>query len=358
MGNEFTVAKGSAPQIAIAADGSFVIAWEANGIWFQRFTPGGLPIGQPSQVTLSGRGPAVEMAEDGRFAIAWTAADGDGDGIFVHRLNPDGSLAGDILWANRGVPGSQSLVSLGIRDDGNLAVTWTESGGEKIRWISWNAPEEDLPYGPRIRSLSPAQPVPGPVTSFSVTFDRIMDDSSFQPSDVVLIDPVGRSISVDSVTTTDKKTFTVHFPAQGVPGTYKVKIGPDVRDLINRPMDQDGDAVNGESTDVFQGTFQETSLAANFPFSEGFKAGSIDSLQKCWGFTTTGAPISVTSGGSPHGRTYHLSMGGSGKNENTEQEAILFLDLAAQAGATDLTLGFWIQRYPMFTTFRVPRLEN
>lgn len=274
VGDEFYIDSGSGsssvstPRIAMAADGSFVVTWNSTyGPMLRRYDASGNPLASEQSIFPTGSYPEISMAADGRFAIAWLSADGDGNGVFVQRYLADGTPFGSRLFVNdTAVAGSQDAARVAMRNDGTFVVTWSNNGAGFARWYDWNAPDEVLPFGPYIRSLTPTQPVAGPVSSVTVTFDRAVDAATFTTDDVTLTDPVGRLISAGTVTTGDNKTFTITFTAQMMPGRYRVQVGPNVADAAGTLMNQDGDAVNGESSaDSFTGSFWRRPLQRGHP---------------------------------------------------------------------------------------------
>ena len=95
--------------IAVAADGSFVIAWNsdhvaANGydIYARRFSAAGVPLGEeflvnPASVAGVQRSPTVSATPDGRFAIAWNGPDASTNGIYARVYAADGAaLTGEL----------------------------------------------------------------------------------------------------------------------------------------------------------------------------------------------------------------------------------------------------------------------
>lgn len=68
----------------------------------------------------------------------------------------DGSLVGCFLWVNEGVTGGQKDPFVGISDDASFIVTWTDVVDNHLaRWISRDAPDDDLGFGPYGISNSP-----------------------------------------------------------------------------------------------------------------------------------------------------------------------------------------------------------
>ena len=350
LGDEFPVASLSTgsgpvnPEIAVADDGSFVIAWStASGIRVKRFDASGTAIESDVLVFPNGTLPGISVAADGRFVVAWQSPDGDSDGIFAQRFAADGTFVGERVRVNSIIAGSQSAPRIAMRNDGNFLISWQEANGSQARWYSWNVTDEGLPFGPWVRAMSPNQPVSGSFGSVAVTFDSLMNATTLTNADISVTDPVGRSVAVTSVTTTDSQTFTFGFGTQQLPGRYTLSVGPDVLDAAGLLMNQDGDANNGESQDLFAGFIDVAATAASFPHVESFEGGSVDALGGSWSFAVSSGAIDVISTNGPRD-AFHLRMTNGTPNTHTQQEAVLKLDLSTEVGATNLSLDFWLQK--------------
>ncbi len=93
------------PRIAMGFDGRFVVIWSSNdgsyeGVYGRLFDSDGNPQGDEFQVNVytdDGQVmPDVSMGSDGRFVVVWTSAQQDGSygGIFAQRYTPDGTPLG------------------------------------------------------------------------------------------------------------------------------------------------------------------------------------------------------------------------------------------------------------------------
>ncbi|MBX6312587.1 MAG: Ig-like domain-containing protein, partial [Isosphaeraceae bacterium] len=105
-------------------------------------------------------------------------------------------------------------------------------------------------FGPRITASTPGgTQAPGVVSSLRVTFNESIDPTTFDPSDVVLVEPGGIMIPVTSVTPvtgTNNTQFVIAFPTLTATGTYRVTIGPDIQDFFGNAMDQNNNFIPGE----------------------------------------------------------------------------------------------------------------
>jgi hypothetical protein len=135
------------PALAVAPDGSFVIAWEQlnedatlNSIQAARYSSKGKRLGSrfvPDAAKLV-RSPRVAIDSLGDFVIA-----GSSDGIYARRYAADGSALGDTLRADLGsLPNTALVPDAGMDATGNFVIawqTWNEDGsrrGVKARLFS------------------------------------------------------------------------------------------------------------------------------------------------------------------------------------------------------------------------------
>ncbi|MCY2990031.1 MAG: tandem-95 repeat protein, partial [Planctomycetota bacterium] len=335
------------PNVAVAADGSFVVTWSEvvwsnqRRIWMKRFDALGNPLGKEVLVAnlLSSEKPSIAMSPDGRFVVAWRFANVIVSQVQAQRFAADGSSVGNPVWISQGGGAvDDAPPHVGMADNGDFVVQWQSGGKAYARWISWTGANPPIPMGPWVRSMSPTGLVNGPVSQFSVTFDRPVASATFDASDVRMWDPVGRSLSVTSVTAIDSQTYVVRFPALVFPGQYRIEIGPNVADTVGNLMNQDGDSTNGETSDFFADTLELSGTIAALPLTETFESGSVDSLDTYWSFVCPYGTIGVVS--SPvHGGGYALQASGGG-NQWTNRDAVLHVDLVGQTG---VTLDYWVQ---------------
>ncbi len=98
---------------------------------------------------------------------------------------------------------------------------------------------------------------PGAFVAAVVTFDRSIDTTSFDASDVTITGPNG-AIAVTGVSLdggTGGTRFTISFVSQSAVGNYTVNVGPHVLDMAGNEMDQNQNGTNGEIPgDQFTGT--------------------------------------------------------------------------------------------------------
>ncbi len=95
-------------------------------------------------------------------------------------------------------------------------------------------------------------------TSVRVTFNKAVDPATFTLADVTnFVGPNGAisATSVAAVAGTNNTQFDVKFAAQAAAGSYRLDIGPDVRDTAGRQMDQNQNGTAGEAGDYLRVTF-------------------------------------------------------------------------------------------------------
>ncbi len=116
----------------------------------------------------------------------------------------------------------------------------------------------DNTIGPHITSASLSGAVTGvsSLSTLTVTFNEEVNPATFTPSQVALTGPAGTvsGISVAAVTGSNDHQFTISFPSQTAPGTYTLKVGPDIQDWYGNAMNQNGNLINGEASDAFTDT--------------------------------------------------------------------------------------------------------
>jgi hypothetical protein len=149
LGTEFqvstaTVAFQFSADVASAADGSFLVAWEFRdasldlGIAARRFDSAGNPLGPEAPVNLhlpgNQAGAGVASGANGNGVVVWHSfgsQDGSGLGVFGRRIDSMGNPVGAEFQVNSYTPGDQSgQVTVGIGADaaGNFVVAWQSLG--------------------------------------------------------------------------------------------------------------------------------------------------------------------------------------------------------------------------------------
>lgn len=143
--NTTTAENQETPAVAMAADGSFVIVWDSygndgndHGIFAQRYGSKGVPLGGEFQVnsitTANQFKPNVAMAADGTFVTSWVMR-GDSlatNGIYTRRFRANGTP----FAAETRVSGRDSdTTAVALDDHGDYVVTWASyNSGGTAKW--------------------------------------------------------------------------------------------------------------------------------------------------------------------------------------------------------------------------------
>lgn len=104
--------------------------------------------------------------------------------------------------------------------------------------------------GPMITIASASGPKPTSLSKIRLTFNEPINAGSFTAIDIAsLTGPLGkiRPSSITVVSGTNNTQFDVAFRTQTAPGTYTLVVGPGIYDIAANAMNQNGNAVNGET---------------------------------------------------------------------------------------------------------------
>lgn len=139
--NTYTSNNQERSAVAIASDGSFVVAWASTGqdgsgggIYAQRYSNTGTPLGSEFLVNTYTNGdqvsPVVAVARDGSFAVAWQSngQDGSGGGIYARRYASDGKPIAAESQVNTYTTSDQWTPTIAMNKDGSYIVAWQSNG--------------------------------------------------------------------------------------------------------------------------------------------------------------------------------------------------------------------------------------
>ncbi len=139
------------PTIAMAPDGSSVIAWQGimdvahNEILLQRYSADGTPVGDEIRHTPSTGtpydNPAMAMDTEGNVSIAYRYGVSAYEWIAIGRYWADGTERGGLTATN--VRGDYSSPSVAVSRDGKLAAVWRNSSSEVYARI-WDVDDTTL----------------------------------------------------------------------------------------------------------------------------------------------------------------------------------------------------------------------
>ncbi len=141
--NTYTTNGQQYPDIAMDANGNFVITWESYGqdgsslgIYAQRFNGAGIPQGPEFKVNTYTTDPQsradVAMDANGNFVITWISLlqDGSGDGIFAQRFDSQGNPQGLEVPVNQYTVDQQRNPAVAMDANGNFVITWASIPGQ------------------------------------------------------------------------------------------------------------------------------------------------------------------------------------------------------------------------------------
>ncbi|MCC6573532.1 MAG: hypothetical protein IT462_07050 [Planctomycetes bacterium] len=138
--NTYVTAAQQRPDVAMDADGDFVIVWESfgqdgnnYGIFAQRFNAAGAPLGGEFQVntyeTNYQSNAKVAMDADGDFVVVWQSLGQVSDwDVFGQRFAADGTPVGNEFQINTETALDQSQPSVAMDAVGNFVVVWHSFG--------------------------------------------------------------------------------------------------------------------------------------------------------------------------------------------------------------------------------------
>lgn len=137
--NTTTILDQRFPSVASDAYGNSVIVWNrtqdggSDGIFGQRFASDGTRRGGEFRVntwiTDGQNNPSVAMATDGSFVVAWTSQgqDGDSAGIYAQRFGSGGIEFDGEFRVNQHTTGAQSAAGVATDADGDFVIAWRDS---------------------------------------------------------------------------------------------------------------------------------------------------------------------------------------------------------------------------------------
>lgn len=128
--------------IGMAADGSFVIVYEAvdtllsRGVFARRYDSSGSPLGAAFRVNPATAGlqqsPTVAVRSDGSFVVVWQGdGSGDSDGVFARAYDADGTAATGEVLINQTTAGSQGAPAIRVLETaagGGFVIAWSGNG--------------------------------------------------------------------------------------------------------------------------------------------------------------------------------------------------------------------------------------
>ena len=111
--------------------------------------------------------------------------------------------------------------------------------------------------GPKVVSTSIPSKTAATLETFDLVFDEPIVIGTVNDDTVKVTGPNGDVPFVGALLIRDD-TARISVQGEVTPGEYQVSVGPGVTDLAENPMDQDGDANNGETEDIYETSFTLT----------------------------------------------------------------------------------------------------
>ena len=135
--NQFTSGNQTAPVVAAAPNGEFAVAWisvgqdgNGEGVFARKFDAYGNPVSDELLVNTSIIGnqtaPAIAMAGNGEFVVVWEGP-GDSVDLFLQRFDRNGVAIGDETLVTTTLAGDQELAGVAMDGAGNFVVAWQDA---------------------------------------------------------------------------------------------------------------------------------------------------------------------------------------------------------------------------------------
>ena len=139
------------PDVAMDADGDYVVVWDGNGasdskgVYGRRFNAAGTAQGElpdqcPVSISNDQDHAAVSMSGDGRFVVTWDSKgqdDGGSQGIYRQEYTAAGALDGGELLVNTTTNNDQTRSAVAMDDSGSYVVAWDGEGSGDSKGVFW-----------------------------------------------------------------------------------------------------------------------------------------------------------------------------------------------------------------------------
>jgi hypothetical protein len=162
--NTYTTLPQLDPALAVDGAGNFLVAWtsqsqdgSSTGVFAQRYGSSGAPMGPEFRVNTDTAGPqtapAVASAATGGFVVAWMSFDGSLYGIFGRRFADTGAPLGPEFRVNAYTPGYHHDPSVAAAATGDFVVVWSSDGqdGSDDGVFGQRFAASGVPLGPEFR---------------------------------------------------------------------------------------------------------------------------------------------------------------------------------------------------------------
>ena len=129
--------------VAFDASGNAWVVWTdesagSSNIWLTRYDLAGNPVGLPLNVESNtyqfNSAPSIAAAADGRFVVAWSGRPQPGADIQIRarRFSATGAKLGEELRVDAVNSEYQGSAHVGVADDGRFTIVWSQEDADRI----------------------------------------------------------------------------------------------------------------------------------------------------------------------------------------------------------------------------------
>lgn len=174
--NSYTTGWQDNASVAMSPSGQFVVVWESGGqdgsgvgVYGQLYSDQGTLLGSEFQintyVTDNQDIPDVAMAADGSFVVVWHSRhqDGEDGGVFGQRYSSTGVPIGAEFPVNTLTAGNQGNAPIAMAPSGRFVVVWTSTVSSIRNVFARTYSASGVPDGPEYQLNSLAGPTVGDV---------------------------------------------------------------------------------------------------------------------------------------------------------------------------------------------------
>jgi len=116
---------------------------------------------------------------------------------------------------------------------------------------------------PRVVAHVPVGDISGTVSQIDIMFSEAIQQDSLPYWSVVITRPDGVTLpywQIRNVTPITDSRYRISFDSQSLYGQYVVQVGPNVSDPAGNLLDQDGNGIGGQPTDVYRAVFNVVNM--------------------------------------------------------------------------------------------------
>ncbi|NJL22160.1 MAG: hypothetical protein HC895_17245, partial [Leptolyngbyaceae cyanobacterium SM1_3_5] len=233
--NQQTTGQQQDVSMAIAPDGSFVLAWSSTGglVLARQFNANGTPKANEFLVAdADGDRPAPSVAIDpqGGFVITWMRTSGGNNDIFAKRFSAAGVAQDQAFQVNTVAAGNQRNAAIALDADGDAAIVWTDIEAADVETRRFNL--GDLPTTTGIPNSTQVDTDP----DLTIDLKPLFADRQTPAA----------NLTYSVVQVSDRRLFNVGAPSIGSNGILSLDFVPEIPGESNitiRATDADGFSV-------------------------------------------------------------------------------------------------------------------